>query len=167
MRALLVASLALSLASPAFGEEPFIPRRQSKPPGPPKSPQEAIAAMTVPEGFRVELVAAEPDLVNPVAMTIDERGRFWVCESVEYPRHEPGPGRDRVKVLEDTDGDGRVDKTSIFAEGLNIPSGIAVGHGGVWVANAPDVLFLRDTDGDGKADKREVVVTGFGRDDTH
>src|SRR4029077_8148122 len=72
-----------------------------------------------------------------------------------------------VKVLEDTDGDGAADKFTIFAEGLNIPSGIAVGHGGVWVANAPDILFMQDTDGDGKADKQEVVVTGFGRNDTH
>ena len=100
-------------------------------------------------------------------MTFDERGRIWITESLEYPRREPGPGRDRIKVLEDTDGDGRIDKFTIFAEGLNIPSGIAVGHGGVWVANAPDILFLQDTDGDGRADKQEVVVTGFGRDDTH
>ncbi len=70
-------------------------------------------------------------------------------------------------MLEDTDGDGKADRFTIFAEGLNIPSGIAVGHGGVWVANSPDILFLRDTDGDGRADQREVVVTGFGRDDTH
>ncbi len=166
------ASLVLSIAfvcltTSSFAQEPFIPRRQSKPPGPPKSPAEAIAAMEVPEGFSVELVAAEPDLVNPVGMTIDEKGRFWVCESLEYPRHEPGVGRDRIKVLEDTDRDGKVDKTWVYADGLNIPSGIAVGHGGVWVANAPDILFLQDTDGDGKADKREVVVTGFGRDDTH
>ncbi len=123
--------------------------------------------MKVPEGFHVELVAAEPDLVNPVAMTFDERGRIWVTESLEYPRHSAGPGRDRIKILEDTDGDGKADKITIFAEGLNIPSGIAVGHGGVWVANSPDILFLQDTDGDGKADRREVVVTGFGRDDTH
>ncbi len=123
--------------------------------------------MSVPEGFAVELVAAEPDIINPVAMTFDERGRIWITESLEYPRQSPGPGRDRVKVLEDTDGDGRADRFTIFAEGLNIPSGIAVGYGGVWVANAPDILFLRDTDGDGRADQREVVVTGFGRDDTH
>ncbi len=144
-----------------------IPRKQSAPPGPPLSPSEALAKMTVPAGFRVELVAAEPDLVNPVAMAFDERGRIWVTESFEYPRHEPGPGRDRIKILEDTDGDGRVDSVKIFAEGLNIPSGIAVGHGGVWVANAPDILFLQDIDGDDKADKSEVVVTGFGRHDTH
>jgi putative membrane-bound dehydrogenase-like protein len=144
-----------------------IPHAQDRPPGPALSPAEAIAKMKVPEGFAVELVASEPDLVNPVAMTFDERGRIWVTESLEYPRREPGPGRDRIKVLEDTDGDGKADRFTVFADGLNIPSGIAVGHGGVWVANAPDILFLRDTDGDGKADTREVVVTGFGRDDTH
>jgi putative membrane-bound dehydrogenase-like protein len=144
-----------------------IPHRQDRPPGPALSPQEAIARMTVPEGFRVELVACEPDLVNPVAMTFDERGRIWVCESLEYPRRSAGPGRDRIKVLEDTNGDGRADRVQVFAEGLNIPCGIAVGYGGVWVSNAPDILFLQDTDGDGRADKQEVVVTGFGRHDTH
>jgi putative membrane-bound dehydrogenase-like protein len=144
-----------------------VPHGQDKPPGPALSPQEAIKKMTVPPGFTVELVASEPDIVNPVAMTIDDKGRFWITESLEYPRREPGKGRDRIKVLEDTDGDGKCDKVTIFAEGLNIPSGIAVGHGGVWVANAPDILFMQDTNGDLKADKTEVVVTGFGRDDTH
>ena len=121
----------------------------------------------MPEGFSVEVVAAEPDLLNPVAMAIDERGRFWVTESFEYPRKEAGEGRDRIKILEDTTGDGHCDKVTIFAEGLNIPSGIALGHGGVWVANAPDILFMQDTDGDDVADVKKVVVTGFGRDDTH
>ena len=144
-----------------------VPHGQDNPPNDPLSPAEAIKKMTVPKGFTVELVASEPDIVNPVAMTFDERGRVWVTESLEYPRRSSGPGRDRVKVLEDTDGDGKADKFSVFADGLNIPSGVAVGHGGVWVANAPDILFLQDTDGDGKADRREVVVTGFGRDDTH
>jgi putative membrane-bound dehydrogenase-like protein len=123
--------------------------------------------MVVPDGFHVELVASEPDLLNPVAMAFDDSGRIYVTESFEYPRHEPGPGRDRIKILDDTDGDGRVDKVTIFAEGLNIPSGIAVGHGGVWVANAPDILFLEDTNGDDVADKSTVIATGFGRDDTH
>ncbi|MFM8478450.1 MAG: PVC-type heme-binding CxxCH protein, partial [Planctomycetaceae bacterium] len=144
-----------------------IPHAQDRPPGPPLSPAEAIAKMTVPEGFSVELIAAEPDVVNPVAMTIDERGRYLIAESLEYPRRQPGPGKDRIRILEDTDGDGAVDKTSVFLEGLNIPSGIAVGHGGVWIANSPDILFVRDIDGDGRADHQEVVVTGFGRDDTH
>lgn len=159
-------ALVAIAALPLTGED-FIPRRQDKLPGPALKPAEAIAKMTVPPGFTVELVASEPDIVNPVGMAIDERGRFWITESFEYPRREPGPGRDRVKVLEDTDGDGKCDKFTVFAEGLNIPSGVAVGHGGVWVANAPDILFMQDTDGDGKADKREVIVTGFGRDDTH
>lgn len=123
--------------------------------------------MTVPEGFTVEIVASEPQIMNPVAMCIDEKGRFWVTESFEYPRREPGPGKDRIKVLEDTDQDGKVDKVTVFAEGLNIPSGINVGHGGVWVANAPDLLFMQDTDGDLKADKTTVLLTGWGRDDTH
>lgn len=160
-------AVVFALALPCPAQEERIPHAQDKPPGPALSPAEAIAKMTVPEGFSVELVASEPDIVNPVSMTIDERGRFWITESLEYPRRTPGPGKDRVKILEDTDSDGQMDKFTVFMEGLNIPSGIAVGHGGVWVANAPDLLFVQDTDGDGKADTTEVVVTGFGRDDTH
>jgi putative membrane-bound dehydrogenase-like protein len=160
-----ILTIALEFSPAAQAQQ--IPHGQDKPPGPALSPAEAVKKMTVPEGFSVEIVAAEPDLVNPVAMTFDERGRIWVTESLEYPRSEAGSGRDRVKLLEDTDGDGRVDKVAIFAEGLNIPSGIAVGYGGVWVANSPDIVFMQDTDGDGKADKTEVVVTGFGRTDTH
>jgi putative membrane-bound dehydrogenase-like protein len=159
--------LAFVLGSSSASLAQRIPHAQDRPPGPALSPAEAIKKMTVPPGFTVELVASEPDIVNPVAMTFDERGRVWITESLEYPRFEPGPGGDRIKVLEDTDGDGTMDKFTIFADGLNIPSGIAVGAGGVWVANAPDILFLKDIDGDGKADTREVVVTGFGRYDTH
>jgi len=130
------------------------------------SPQQAIRRMTVPDGFAVEVVACEPDLVNPVAMTFDEKGRVWVVESLEYPRRPAGVGRDRIKILEDADGDGRMERVTVFADGLNIPSGIAVGHGGVWVSNAPDILFY-PIGPDGKAGKPEVVVTGFGRTDTH
>ncbi len=160
-------AVAFILALPCPAQEERIPHAQDKPPGPALSPAEAIAKMTVPEGFAVELVASEPDIVNPVSMTIDERGRFWITESFEYPRRTPGPGKDRVKILEDTDADGKADKFTVFMEGLNIPSGIAVGHGGVWIANSPDILFVQDTDSDGKADTSEVIVTGFGRDDTH
>ncbi len=148
-------------------DSPEIPHAQEKPVGPPLSPQEAIKKMVVPEGFTVELVASEPDIVNPVAMTIDERGRFWITESLEYPRHSAGPGQDRVKILEDTQGNGKIDKITVFTEGLNIPSGVAVGYGGVWVANAPDILFYSDMDHNDQADKQEVVATGFGRADTH
>jgi putative heme-binding domain-containing protein len=144
-----------------------VPHGQDHMPGPALSPAEAVKKMTVPDGFHVELVASEPDIVNPVAMTFDERGRIWITESLDYPRQSAGPGRDRIKILEDTDGDGKADKITVFAEGLNIPSGIAVGHGGVWVANSPDILFYK-IGPDGKAaGNPEVVVTGFGRTDTH
>src|SRR4249920_2776529 len=102
------------LIVPPLSAVDVIPHAQDKPPGPALSPQEAMKKMTVPEGFTVELVASEPDIVNPVAMTIDERGRIWVTESLEYPRKQPGTGRDRIKVLEDTDGDGKAEKVTIF-----------------------------------------------------
>jgi putative membrane-bound dehydrogenase-like protein len=144
-----------------------IPHAQKKMPGPPLSPQEALKKMTVPPGFSVELVASEPDLVNPVAMHIDEKGRFWITESLEYPKRAAGKGIDRVKVLEIGD-DGKAKKITTVIEGLNIPSGIAVGHGGVWVANSPDILYYPIEDFDNlKLGKPQVVVTGFGRDDTH
>jgi putative membrane-bound dehydrogenase-like protein len=167
----LVASVLLCAVfpRPSRAQAPeLIPHAQDRAPGPALSPAEAIAKMVVPAGFQVELVASEPELVNPVAMTFDEQGRIWVTESLEYPRRPPGQGRDRVKVLEDTDGDGRADRFTVFADGLNIPSGIAVGHGGVWVANSPDILFYPNADRDLKPDgPPQVVVTGFGRDDTH
>lgn len=167
MLSFLAATLSLCIQFESTEAQDFIPRKQSKPPGPPLSPEEALSRMVVPDGFHVELVASEPDLLNPVAMAFDDAGRIYVTESFEYPRHEPGPGRDRIKILSDTDGDGKTDSVKIFAEGLNIPSGIAVGHGGVWVANAPDILFLEDTNGDDVADKSTIIVTGFGRYDTH
>jgi putative membrane-bound dehydrogenase-like protein len=150
----------------AWPAEP-VPHGQDQMPGPALSPADAIKKMTVPDGFTVELVASEPEIANPVAMTFDERGRIWITESFEYPRASAGKGRDRIKILEDTHGDGKFDKITTFADGLNIPSGLALGYGGVWVANSPDILFMQDTKGTGKADKKEVVVTGFGRYDTH
>jgi glucose/arabinose dehydrogenase len=146
-------------------DDEVIPHRQDKPPNKPYSPQEAVRRMTVPEGFRVELVASEPDLVNPIAMTFDDRGRIFVTESVEYPRKPAGPGRDRVKIIEGTDANGHAQKVTIFAEGFNIPTGVAVGYGGVWLLNSPDLLFIRERDG--KEVSREVVLTGFGRTDFH
>src|SRR2546427_12667113 len=142
----------VSFFAPAPGPLPaqVMPHNQDRPPGPPLSAEEARRTMTVPDGFRVEIFASEPDIVNPVAMTFDERGRVWITESLEYPRRSAGPGKDRVKVLESTKGDGKYDKITVFAEGLNIPSGIAVGHGGVWVANSPDILFYH-VGPDGKA----------------
>jgi putative membrane-bound dehydrogenase-like protein len=157
-----VFQLAASLQ--AAGQD-VVPHRQDRLPNRPYSPAEAIESMTVPAGFSVELVASEPDLVNPIAMCFDDRGRIWVTESLEYPRKEAGIGRDRVKILEDTDSDGKADRITVFAGGLNIPTGVAVGFGGVWVLNAPDLLFLREKDG--RELSREVVLTGFGRADAH
>ncbi len=151
----------------AQGAAQQVPHNQDRPPGPALSPEEARAKMTVPDGFRVEVFASEPDIINPVTMHFDERGRIWVAESLEYPRRDPGPGQDRIKILEDTDGDGKADKFTIFADGLNIPAGVLVGNGGVYITNSPDIIFLRDTNGDDKADEREVILTGFGRFDTH
>ena len=161
---LAVAALA-AFAVPAAAQDDVIPHRQDRPPNKPYSAQEAARRMTVPTGFAVDVVAAEPDVVNPIAMTFDDRGRIWVTESFEYPRKPGGVGRDRVKVLEDTDRDGRADKVTVFAEGLNIPTGVAVGYGGVWILNSPDLLFCREKDG--KEISREVVFTGFGREDSH
>ncbi len=162
--------LAWPAAAQKGKEKP--PHGQERMPGPALTPQQAIQRMTVPPGFSVELVASEPEIVNPVAMTFDDQGRIWICESLEYPRSSAGPGRDRVKLLESTRGDGRYDKVRIVIEGLNIPSGIAVGHGGVWVANAPDILFYPFVDEasggrQSPVGKPQVVVSGFGRTDTH
>ncbi len=164
LAAVLLATAPVPTSAQKKGELP--PHGQDKVPGPALSPAEAVKKMRVPEGFSVEVVAAEPDLVNPVAMTFDEKGRVWVTESLEYPRRSPGPGRDRIKVIE-LGPDGKASKVTVFADGLNIPSGIAVGHGGVWVANSPDVLFYKEGPDGKAAGKPEVVVTGFGRDDTH
>jgi putative heme-binding domain-containing protein len=164
--AALAGILSLCLAYLAPAQKAPVPHGQDSPPGPALTPAEAVKKMKVPEGFTVEVVAAEPDIVNPVSMTFDEKGRVWITESVEYPRRSPGVGKDRVKVI-DIGPDGKASKVTVFADGLNIPSGIAVGHGGVWVANSPDILFYK-VGPDGKAaGKPEVVVTGFGRDDTH
>jgi hypothetical protein len=111
--------MALCVVIATASAQNVVPHAQDRLPGPALSPQEAMAKMHLPPGFRAELVAAEPDIINPTAMTFDDRGRIWICESIEYPRHEPGRGRDRVKILEDTDGDGRFEKVTVFKDGLN------------------------------------------------
>ena len=136
---------------------------------PPLSPAEAQKKFTLPEGFEARLFASEPDVINPVAMTWDDRGRLWVVELYEYPLGAPAgtKPRDRIKILEDVDGDGRADKVTIFADGLNLATAILLGNGGVYVGQAPDLLFLKDTDGDDIADQRTTLMTGFGLEDRH
>ena len=133
------------------------------------SPEDAQRKFTVPDGFEIRLFASEPEVVNPVAMTWDERGRLWVVELYEYPLGaKPGEKpRDRIKILEDTDADGKADKVHVWADGLNLATGILLGHGGAYVGQAPDFLFLRDTNGDDRADTRETLKTGFGLEDRH
>jgi len=135
----------------------------------PVEPAESQKHLVVPEGFRAELFAAEPEIVKPIAMAWDEKGWLWIAETFDYPNEmQPaGKGRDRIKVCEDTDGDGKADKFTVFAEKLSIPTSLAFAYGGVVVVQAPDVLFLKDADGDGKAEVREVLFTGWKTNDTH
>lgn len=130
---------------------------------------QAAAAMTVPDGFRVDLIAAEPDVLQPVAMTIDERGRIWVAEAHTYPlRAADGEGRDRILIFEDADGDGAFETRKVFAENLNLVSGIEVGYGGLFVGAAPYLLHFKDADGDDRPDgEPEVLLDGWGWQDTH
>ncbi len=113
------------------------------------------------EGFDIQLVVAEPLVMDPVAMEIDENGKMYVVEMPGYPLDVSGSGR--IKVLRDTDDDGRPDESIVFAEGLILPTGIMRWKNGVIVTDAPDVLYLEDTDGDDRADKKEVLLTGFSR----
>jgi len=132
-------------------------------------PREAVKRMTVPEGFHVDLVAGEPDLHQPIAFTIDERGRLWVAEAFAYPKRKPkGKGTDKIVVFEDTKGDGSFDKRTVFADNLNLVSGLEVGFGGVWVGAAPYLLFIPDKDNDLKPDGDPVkLLDGWGYQDTH
>ena len=135
----------------------------------PLSPEESIKHTQVPVGFKLELFASEPDIVNPIYFQWDKSGRLWVVETVDYPNElkEGRKGNDRIKICEDTDGDGKADKFTIFADGFNIPTSLTFARGGVILAHAPDLLFLQDTDGDDKADICKILITGFGLNDTH
>ncbi|HEX5105548.1 MAG TPA: PVC-type heme-binding CxxCH protein, partial [Pirellulaceae bacterium] len=129
-------------------------------------PEQAAAAWELPPGFTAELFAGEPDIVQPMAFTFDDRGRVWVVECLSYPTwKEPGPGvtgSDRVTILEDTDGDGRHDKRTVFYDqGLNV-SGIEVGFGGVWLTAVPYLLFIPDKNADDKPDgEPQILLDGW------
>lgn len=134
---------------------------QAGPGGPPYTPEQSMAMLQLEPGFRVELVAAEPDVQSPVAMDIDEDGRIFVVEMPGYPLDVSPSGR--VKLLEDTDGDGRVDRSTVFADNLRLPSGVMRYKRGILVTSPPDLIYFEDVNGDGKADVREVVITGFAK----
>lgn len=149
-----------------------------------QSPQDALKSMQLPTGFKAELIAAEPDVVQPIAFTFDERGRIWVVEGNSYPQpREVGKGQDRIKILEDKDGDGTFETKKVFCEGLNLVSGIELGFGGVWVGAAPYLMFI-PRDGDVPSNKSNetyktytkvpglnftayALLDGWGTQDTH
>ncbi len=122
--------------------------------------EESLKHFIVPEGFRVELFAAEPDLGGkPIAVNWDERGRLWVCETYDYPNEQQprDEGRDRIRICEDTNGDGRADKFTVFAEQLSIPTSLTFARGGAIVLDGAETVFLKDTNGDDVADERRVL----------
>src|SRR5688572_3111246 len=139
---------------------------------PPTASDKAVATFRTLDGFRMDLLAAEPLVTDPVALAYDEDGRAYVAEMNDYPYTDPATHQawkenttdapiGRVRLLVDEDGDGDFDRGTVFAEGLSWPTGVACYKGGVFVAATPDVWYLKDTDGDGKADIRRKVYTGF------
>ncbi len=141
-------------AKPSFANE--LPRI------PPKEPGEAIATIQVKDGYAMELAAAEPLVRDPVAMSFDENGRLFVVEMCDYSE-EDKDFLGNVRILEDSDNDGRYEKSTLFAHHLSWPTGLICYDGGVFVAAAPDIWYCKDTDGDGRADIQKQVFTGFGR----
>ncbi len=116
-------------------------------------------------GFTVEQVAAEPLVMDPIAFAWGPDGKLWVVEMADYPLGIDGQGKHggRVRFLEDTDGDGRYDRSTLFLDGLGYPTGVWPWRKGVLVSCAPEILYAEDTDGDGKADRRETLFTGSRR----
>ncbi|MBI1345759.1 sorbosone dehydrogenase [bacterium] len=131
-------------------------------------PMEELKTFVVAKGFEVNLFAADPQIHKPIQINFDPQGRLWVAASEVYPQIAPGQiANDKILILEDTDGDGISDKTTVFADGLLIPTAVIPGDGGAYVANSTELLHLTDTDGDGKADQSRIVLSGFGTEDTH
>ncbi|MBI3881446.1 MAG: c-type cytochrome [Verrucomicrobia bacterium] len=156
-------AVEVPVARPVVTSAPPAPASPPKLEVPPTSPQDSLKKIHVPEGFTVELVAAESLVKDPVAIDWDERGRLWVVEMADYPLGMDNNGKPggRLRVLEDTDGDGRYDKSTLVADGLSFPNGLLTWRDGVLVTAAPDILFVKDSTGDGIADIREPLFQGF------
>jgi putative heme-binding domain-containing protein len=139
------------------------------PPTPPQTPAEELATLQVHADYALNLFASEADgVVKPLQIRWDERGRLWVLCPVSYPQVRPGEkANDRIVICEDSNGDGRADNFTTFADGLFMPTGLELGDGGAYVTQGTDLWHLRDTNGDGKADARRLVLGGFGTGDTH
>lgn len=132
-------------------------------------PASELASFKLPEGFEANLFASEKEgVVKPIQIRWDSRGRLWVLGSTTYPQLKPGEEpHDRIVILEDTKHTGHADKTTVFAEGLMIPTGLELGDGGAYVGEGTKLLFLKDTNGDDRADEKRVVLRGFGTGDNH
>ena len=135
----------------------------------PLSPEDSMKLAQVPAGFELSLFASEPDIVNPIFVNWDHKGRAFVIQTTDYPNnlHAGNLGNDKIIICDDTDKDGRADKFTTFADKLSIPTSLVFAKGGVICTNGTDMLFLQDTDGDDKADVRKVLFSGFGMGDTH
>jgi uncharacterized protein len=132
------------------------------------TPEESKKHIQVPVDFTLDLFAAEPNVMHPIAMAWDEKGRLYVLITKDYPNERKASGgSDYILICEDTDKDGKADKFTQFASGLSIPTGMVFANGGLIVSQAPDMIFLKDTDGDDKADEKKILFTGFGTGDTH
>jgi putative membrane-bound dehydrogenase-like protein len=154
--------LAAGFATRLCAAEPQVDAAQL-PRVPATPPERALSTFKVKPGFRVELVAAEPLVVDPIALSFDEDGRCYVVEMRDYSERRP-ERLGRIRLLEDTDGDGRFDKSTVFAQDLPWPTAVICWDGGVFVGATPDVIYFKDTNGDGVADIRERVFTGFAAD---
>jgi putative membrane-bound dehydrogenase-like protein len=169
-----VASLkAYTIATPTYTEA-IIPNYEKRNPVPKYqgalTPAQSQSLIQIPVGFDLQLFASEPLIINPIYINWDEKGRLWAIETVDYPnevRENKEGGQDKIVILEDTDHDGKADKSTVFADKLNIPTSFTFSDGGIVVAQAPYFLFLKDTDGDDKANIKDTILSGWGISDTH
>ncbi|MFD0894923.1 ThuA domain-containing protein [Luteolibacter ambystomatis] len=159
---------ALTLYTPEIPNRshPDVPMMQLQKP---LSPTDSAKHAQVPAGTHLELFAAEPLVINPIAIDWDWKNRCWVMEAMDYPNDAPGQGKgqDRLVILEDTNGDGKADKRTVFAEGLKLGTAFTFANGGVVTTDGEEIVFLKDDNGDDKADTRRVLATGLGISDTH
>ena len=165
-----VVGLALPTASASQEVEATEPNRGGAIDLSAADPAVALQRLQPAEGYEVNLFASEEDfpIGKPVALAFDSRGRLWVSTMPTYPHYEPGqPPTDKLVILEDTDGDGRADKHTIFADSLYLALGFELGDGGVYISQEPNLVFLKDTDGDDRADERRILLHGFGTEDSH
>jgi putative membrane-bound dehydrogenase-like protein len=166
----LLVFVVLTVTSLALAEDPVPPKRDDAALAeflravPAKAPADALKTFEMLDGFRIDLVAHEPMVTDPVAGAFDEDGRLYIAELNDYPYRQPAgsPPLGRIRLLEDTDGDGTFDRSHIFANELMWPTGVAVWKQGIFVAATPNIWYLKDTDGDHRADVRRKVFTGFG-----